>query len=98
MFNPSHRFSNAIIGLHTADVVTYSFDVISSNAEGDNFNTSTTPVRSLILRMDFPFDINSSPLLELVIIAQFFHLLAQACVIDMLNALIMMLVSPKIYC
>lgn len=98
MANLSHRVSNVIIGLHMAAVVTYSLGVILSNTEGDNFNTSTTPVQALILKMEFPFDSSSSPVHELVMIAQFFHLVTQACAIDVLNALIMTLVSPKIYC
>lgn len=95
MANLSYRVSNAIIGLHMAAVVTYSLGVILSNIEGDKFNTSATPVRALILRMEFPFDSNNSPVHELVIIAQFFHLITQACAIDVLNALVMTLVSPK---
>ncbi|KAL6254502.1 hypothetical protein P5V15_014555 [Pogonomyrmex californicus] len=92
MANLSYRVSNAIIGLHMAAVVTYSLGVILSNTAGDNFNISTVPVRALILRMEFPFDSNSSPVHELVMIAQFFHLVTQACAIDVLNALIMTLV------
>lgn len=95
MANLSHRVSNAIIGLHMAAVMTYSLGVILSNIEGDNFNTSTTAVRALILQMEFPFDSNSSPVYELVVIVQFFHLVTQACAIDVLNALIMTLVSSK---
>ncbi|XP_028044959.1 odorant receptor Or2 [Monomorium pharaonis] len=92
MANLSHRVSNAIIGLHMAAVVTYSLGVVLSNTEADNFNMSTTPVRQLILRMEFPFDSNSSPVHEFVMIGQFFHLVTQACAIDVLNALIMTLV------
>lgn len=88
MANLSHRVSNAIIGFHMAAVVTYSLGVILSNTEGDKLNTSTAPVRALVLSMEFPFESNCSPVHELVMIAQFFHLLIQACTIDVLNALI----------
>lgn len=98
MVNLSHRVSNAIIGLHMAAVVTYSLGVILSNTEGDKLNTSTAPVRPLIPSIEFPFDGNSSPVHELVMIVQFFHLLIRACAIDMLNALTTTLVNPKIYC
>lgn len=98
MANLSHGVSNAIIGLHMAAIVTYSLGVILSNIEGDKLNTSTAPIRALVLSMEFPFESNSILVLELVMIAQFFHLLLQACAINVLNALIMTLIRSKIYC
>ncbi|EZA57539.1 ObirOr5-V10 [Ooceraea biroi] len=89
--NLSHRISNMIIGLHMAAVVTYSFGVLSSNGD-DNFNASTVLDRALILRMDFPFDSNSSPIYEIVMVIQFFQLVTHACAIDVLNALIITLI------
>jgi len=90
--NLSQRLSNIIIGFHMVAVVTYSFGALLSN--GDNFNTSASvPVRVLILKMEFPFDSNSSPIYEIVSVTQIFHLLIQACAIDVLNALIITLVS-----
>lgn len=75
-----------------AAVVAYSFGIFLSN-EDDNFNVSTVPIRALIIKMEFPFDSNSSPVYEIVMVTQFFQLLTQACAIDVLNALIMTLVS-----
>ncbi|XP_071569000.1 uncharacterized protein [Temnothorax nylanderi] len=61
------RVSNAIIGLHIATIVTYSLGIIlSGDIGGDNFNITTAAVQALVLRMEFLFDINSSPVHELV--------------------------------
>lgn len=89
----SHRVSNAIIGLHMTAVATYSFGVLLAGTKDDSFNMSTVPARELILKMELPFDSYSSPVYELVMIVQFFQLLSNACAIDVLNALILTLVS-----
>lgn len=54
-------------------------------------NEATT--RELPLKMEFPFDVYYSPVFEVVAVVQFFHDLSVACIIAMLNALIVTLVS-----
>ncbi|XP_011862401.1 PREDICTED: odorant receptor 9a-like isoform X2 [Vollenhovia emeryi] len=48
--------------------------------------------RELPIKMEFPFRVDNSPIFELVLIAQFFHDLSVACIIAMLNALLVTLV------
>ncbi|XP_011148047.1 odorant receptor 4-like isoform X2 [Harpegnathos saltator] len=88
----SYRVSNAIIGLHMVAVLTYSFGVLLSDVENAGFNASTVPARPLIIKMELPFDSNSSPVYELVMVVQFFQLMSNACAIDVLNALILTLI------
>lgn len=89
----SNHISNVIIGIHMVAVVTYSSGVLLSVVENGDFNVTTVPVRAFILKMELPFDSNNSPIYELVMVTQFFQLLSNACVIDVLNALILTLVS-----
>lgn len=51
------------------------------------------PVRELFLKMELPFESNASPVYEVVMITQFFHQLAAATIVGVLNALIVSLVS-----
>lgn len=87
----SYRVSNAIIGFHMVAVMTYSFSVFLSDVENGDFNVSIA--RAFIIKMELPFDSNSSPVYELVMVVQFFQLMSNACAIDVLNALILTLVS-----
>lgn len=89
----SYRVANAIIGFHMVAVVTYSFGVLLSDVENGDFNVSVVPARALIIKMELPFDSNSSPVYELVMVVQFFQLMSNACAIDVLNALVLTLVS-----
>lgn len=58
-----------------------------------NKKNEETTARELPIKMKFPFDVDSSPVFELVLIIQLFHDLSVACVIAMLNALLVTLVS-----
>lgn len=51
------------------------------------------PVRELFLKMELPFESNASPAYEFVMVTQFFHQLAAATIVGVLNALIVSLVS-----
>ncbi|KYQ60523.1 Putative odorant receptor 13a [Trachymyrmex zeteki] len=48
--------------------------------------------RELPIKMEFPFKVDNSPIFELILILQFFHDLSVACIIAMLNALLVTLV------
>lgn len=56
-------------------------------------NDHDTTARELPLKMEFPFDVYKSPVFEVVRIAQLLHDLSVACIVAMLNALIVTLVS-----
>lgn len=53
------------------------------------------PARELFLKMELPFESNASPVYEVVMIVQFFHQLAAATIVGVLNALIVSLVSEE---
>lgn len=53
------------------------------------------PERELFLKMELPFESNVSPVYEVVMITQFFHQLAAATIVGVLNALIVSLVSKS---
>lgn len=91
----SHRSSNLIIGLYSMSVFLYGTGVLVAHA--DEFDEElAVPVRELFLKMELPFESNSSPAYELVMITQFFHQLAAATIVGVLNALIVSLVSEHV--
>jgi len=47
--------------------------------------------------MEFPFNVANSPVFEFVLVLQFFHDLSVACIIAMLNALLVTLVREFSY-
>ncbi|KAL6429669.1 hypothetical protein ACFW04_007532 [Cataglyphis niger] len=55
-------------------------------------NDQETTTRELPIKMKFPFNVDNSPIFELVLVVQFFHDLSVACIIAMLNALLVTLV------
>jgi len=60
----------------------------------DEFNEQlAVPARELFLKMELPFESNASPVYEVVMVTQFFHQLAAATIVGVLNALIVSLVS-----
>lgn len=54
------------------------------------------PARELFLKMELPFESNASPVYEVVMVTQFFHQLAAATIVGVLNALIVSLVSKML--
>lgn len=91
----SRRYSNIMITTNALAVFFYTIGgpMLRSVIYEDD-ETSTEPtIRELPLKMEFPFDINNSPVFELILIAQLLHDLSVACIIAMLNALIITLVS-----
>lgn len=86
----SHRYSILIIGVYCMAVVVY-VSVIE-------FNNSIVSAKfgkgqQLLLKMEFPFVYESSPVYEIVMFVQFLQLLGHASVIGMLDALIITLVN-----
>ncbi|KMQ97902.1 odorant receptor 13a [Lasius niger] len=90
--NLSRRFSNVIIGLHSAAAFTYGIGVLVSNPEDHETDAIETPVREFTLKMQLPFECNESPFYELVMCLEFLHQLASSAVTGILNSLIITLV------
>ncbi|KAH0956772.1 OrV12 [Eciton burchellii] len=94
----SHRSSNFIIGLYSMSVFLYGIGVLIAHLDEseDEFNEqlerSGVPTRELFLKMELPFESNASPVYEVVMVTQFFHQLAAATIVGVLNALIVSLI------
>lgn len=87
----SQRFANSTLALFTMAVMFYSSHIFANRTDDEALNVSTRP---LILHMEIPLDINRTLIYELILIAQFLHLFLCSCMIGLLNALLMNLVSP----
>lgn len=88
----SHRSSNLIIGLYSMSVFLYGTGVLVAHTDEPDEQLAV-PAKELFLKMELPFESNVSPTYELVMITQFFHQLAAATIVGVLNALIVSLVS-----
>ncbi|XP_050458066.1 odorant receptor 4-like [Cataglyphis hispanica] len=91
----SHRSSNLIIGLYSMSVFLYGIGVLFAHADeiDDEMNVQlAVPARELFLKMELPFESNASPVYEVVMVTQFFHQLAAATIVGVLNALIVSLI------
>ncbi|KAM0736505.1 Odorant receptor 4 [Formica fusca] len=92
----SHRSSNLIIGLYSMSVFLYGTGVLVGvgdeiDDEADDVQLAV-PARELFLKMELPFESNASPVYEVVMVTQFFHQLAAATIVGVLNALIVSLI------
>ncbi|KAL0134010.1 hypothetical protein PUN28_001128 [Cardiocondyla obscurior] len=87
----SHRSSNLIIGLYSMSVFLYGTGVLVAHTD-DPEEQLAVPARELFLKMELPFESNTSPAYELVMITQFFHQLAAATIVGVFNALIVSLI------
>ncbi|XP_012526711.2 odorant receptor 4 isoform X2 [Monomorium pharaonis] len=87
----SHRSSNLIIGLYSMSVFLYGTGVLVAHADEPDEELAV-PARELFLKMELPFESNASPAYELVMVTQFFHQLAAATIVGVLNALIVSLI------
>ncbi|XP_020289111.1 odorant receptor 4-like [Pseudomyrmex gracilis] len=87
----SHRSSNVIIGLYPMSVFLYGTGVLV--ASPDEVKEVDEPqTRELILKMELPFETNTSPVYEIVMVTQFIHQVAAAALVGVLNALIVSLI------
>lgn len=90
--NLSRRCSNVLISINTTAAVCYAATSFTRHSAGfkENLNDS---LRVLPLKMQFPFEVNASPLFELLAVAQFLHVVSIAALVAMINCLIITLVS-----
>lgn len=91
--NLSRRFSNVIIGLHSAAAFSYGIGVLVSHTDDYDADADETPVREFTLKLQLPFECNESPMYELVMCLEFLHQLASSAMTGVLNSLIITLVS-----
>ncbi|KAF3054435.1 Odorant receptor 038 [Nylanderia fulva] len=89
--NLSRQCSNVMISTNALSVFFYTIGgPILRSMIHKNDQESTT--RELPIKMKFPFNVDRSPIFELVLVVQLFHDLSVACIIAMLNALLVTLV------
>ncbi|XP_018401528.1 PREDICTED: LOW QUALITY PROTEIN: uncharacterized protein LOC108778764 [Cyphomyrmex costatus] len=86
----SHRSSHLIIGLYSMSVFLYGTGVLVAHTD-ESDEQFAVPARELFLKMELPFESNTSPAYELVMITQFFHQLSAATIVGVFNALIVSL-------
>jgi len=95
--------SMADIARHFANIVlTINFSVAFFLSIGDYFlqtsntnqsdNSTETSPRELPIKMELPFDISKSPIFECFLIGEFFYEAVVACLVAMVNVLLVTLV------
>lgn len=86
----SRQCSNIMI---TTNAMAVFFYTIGGPILRSIIDKSDRETRELPIKMEFPFNVDNSPIFEVVLVMQFFHDLSVACIIAMLNALLVTLVS-----
>lgn len=94
--NLSRQCSNVMITTNALSVFFYTIGgpILRSVIHKNDQEIIT---RELPIKMEFPFNVDNSPIFELVLVVQLFHDLSVACIIAMLNALLVTLVSFRSY-
>jgi len=87
--NWSRQCSNVMI---TTNALAVFFYVIGGLILRSMIQKNDDSIRELPIKMEFPFKVDYFPIFELILILQFFHDLSVACIIAMLNALLVTLV------
>ncbi|XP_072750037.1 odorant receptor 13a-like [Anoplolepis gracilipes] len=89
--NLSRQCSNVMISTNALSVFFYAIGgpILRSMIHKNDEKTTT---RELPIKMEFPFNVDNSPIFELVLVLQLFHDLSVACIIAMLNSLLVTLV------
>ncbi|XP_072750306.1 odorant receptor 82a-like [Anoplolepis gracilipes] len=89
--NLSRHFSNVLISINATAAICYSASSFSRHSAGPEENVNNS-LKVLPLKMQFPFEVNASPLFELLAVAQFLHVVSIASLVAMINCLIITLV------
>lgn len=84
----SRRFSNVIIFSHTISVFFYATGALLK--QNDDNQTDT---RELIVKMELPFEVESTPIYVTVLVTQFLHQSSAAAMVGVLNSFLITLVS-----
>lgn len=87
----SRWLSNVIICSHMISVFLYAIGTIMKIK-----NENQTDVRELIIKMEIPFEIKSTPVHVAVLVMQFIHQTSAAGMVGVLNSLLIILVSLSV--
>jgi hypothetical protein len=88
----SRRFSNLIIVSNATSVILYATGTLLKH-KSDN----QTDTRELIVKMELPFEIESTSVYIIVLIIQFVHQTSTASMASVLNSLLIIFVSMSVY-
>jgi len=94
--NISHFCSNLMFSINSIAAIFYilgGYVIHFVYMSGDNNNT----FRELPIKVQFSFDIQQSPIFELLVVTLLLHVMLNSCTLSILNALISTLVSFVIY-
>lgn len=94
--NIAHFFSNALLSCNAIITVVYLLGdyVIRFAFLNENYNNT---VRQLPIKMQFPFEIEQSPIFELISVIIFLYTILQVWTNTILNGLIFSLVTHIVY-
>ncbi|XP_039310432.1 odorant receptor 82a isoform X2 [Solenopsis invicta] len=88
--NLSRRCSNVLISINATAALSYSMTSLLRSADfQEDLNVSS---RELPIKMEFPFEVDASPLFELLAVGQVLHVVSIAALVAMMNCLIITLV------
>lgn len=90
----SHRCSNVMISINALAAFFLSIGEHLLQSMNDD-NRADNNSRELPIKMEFPFDVSKSPVFECFLMGQFFYELVMACLVGMVNALLVSLVSSR---
>jgi len=90
MADLSRRFANVSFSIYAFSAFFLSIGEHLLQSMDDQFGNSS---RELPIKMEFPFDVSKSPIFECFLIGQFLYDLVIASVVNLINALLVALVS-----
>lgn len=94
MADIGRRFSNMVFTIYASVAFFLSIgEHYVQSMTTDNRLVNTT--RELPIKMEFPFEVSKSPIFECFLIGQFVYDLVIACVVGMVNCLLVSLVSLR---
>lgn len=88
----SRRCSNVLISINATAAICYSMTSLLRRPADfkEELNVSS---RVLPIKMEFPFEVDASPLFEFLAVGQVLHVVSIAALVAMMNCLIITLVS-----
>ncbi|XP_011065193.1 PREDICTED: uncharacterized protein LOC105152532 [Acromyrmex echinatior] len=89
MADLSRRFANVSFSIYAFSAFSLSIGEHLLQSMDDQFGNSS---RELPIKMKFPFDVSRSPIFECFLIGQFLYDLVIACVVNLINALLVALI------
>lgn len=91
--NLAHRCSNVMMSINAVATVLYFID----SQVRQRMVSQDGQYREFPVQVQLPFEVQEFPTFELVMLGLFFHVLETATVVAMLNALVLTLVSKRIF-